>query len=452
MERIFNITDYGAVADAKELQTAKIQAAIDACFLAGGGEVVVPAGTFRLATIRLRSHVTLHLLSGATLEGSTDPEDYTHFLEDTLQPIHVNEKEPNYGDKPLFFDVDPMDKNDGSQKKKTPSGNNPLSTPWYNAIIRAFDAEDIRIVGEKDSYIDGKNCFNPNGEEKYRGPHAINMFRCRNIEITGYTVRDSANWAHILFECQNIFAHDLTVLAGHDGIHCRTCDNIVIEDCDIYSGDDCIAGYDNQNMVIRRCLLDCACSAMRLGGTDILVDSCRTHAPSRFGFRGSLSLEDRAASAPTNETHRHTQHTPFLYFCNFPTKIRKTPGNIIIQNCLFENPKAFFRLWFDGKHPWCENKSLESITFRNCKATNLTDPMEVLCPVDEPVRLRLENVEIGAKEGYGHIDFIRALNFGEIILDHVTVTGYDKNIIRVENPGKIILRDSSDVEIVNDIL
>ena len=50
------------------------------------------------------------------------------------------------------------------------------------------------------------------------------------------------------------------------------------------------------------------------------------------------------------------------------------------------------------------------------------------------------------------MDFIRALNFGEIILDHVTVTGYDKNIIRVENPGKIILRDSSDVEIVNDIL
>ncbi len=134
MERIFNITDYGAVANSPELQTAKLQAAIDACFLAGGGEVVVPAGIFRTATVRLRSHVTLHLLSGATIEGSTDPEDYTHFLEDTLEPIHVNEDEPNYGKKPLYFDVDPTDKNDGSDAKKKSTGNNPLSTPWYNAI------------------------------------------------------------------------------------------------------------------------------------------------------------------------------------------------------------------------------------------------------------------------------------------------------------------------------
>ncbi len=443
MDRIFNVTDYGAVPNARALQTKELQAAIDACFLSGGGEVVVPDGIFRTGTIRLRSHVTLHLLSGAVIEGSMDPEDYTHFLEDTLEPIHVNEAEPNYGDKPLFFASVTE-----SGRERDNFGNNPLVRPWYNALIRACYSEDIRIIGEPESYIDGKNCYDPHGEEDYRGPHAINIFRCKNIELSGYTVRDSANWAHIIFECQNIFAHDLTVLAGHDGIHCRTCDNIVIEDCNIYSGDDCIAGYDNQNVLIRRCLLDCACSAMRFGGTDVLIDSCRTHAPSRFGFRGSLSKADMAASAPTNETHRHTQHTPFLYFCNFPTKIRKTPGNIIIQNCIFENPKSFFRLWFDGKHVWCENKSLESITFRNCRAENLTDPMEVLCPLDEPVKMRLENVEISAKEGYEDVDFIRALNFGEIIFDHVTVTGYKEPIIRAENPGRIIMRDSTDIKLV----
>ena len=65
MGLIFNVTDYGACAGAAELQTKYIQAAIDACFAAGGGEVVVPAGVFRTATIRLRSHITLHLLSGA---------------------------------------------------------------------------------------------------------------------------------------------------------------------------------------------------------------------------------------------------------------------------------------------------------------------------------------------------------------------------------------------------
>ena len=42
-----NIVDFGAIADSDKLQTAAIQAAIDAAFLAGGGEVVVPEGVFR---------------------------------------------------------------------------------------------------------------------------------------------------------------------------------------------------------------------------------------------------------------------------------------------------------------------------------------------------------------------------------------------------------------------
>ena len=419
MERIFNVTDFGAVSGVPELQTRRLQDAIDACFLAGGGEVVVPAGTFRTATLRLRSRVTLHLLEDAVLEGSMDPADYNHFLEDTLEPIEIKE-EPNFG-------------------------KNPLEHPWYNALIRGYNAHDIRIIGEKNSFIDGKNCFNPEGEEKFRGPHAIGLFRCTNVEFCGYTVRDSANWAHINLECRNLFAHNITVLAGHDGFHCRSCDNLVIEDCEFYTGDDCIAGYDNQNVVIRRCLLDCACSAMRFGGTDVLVDSCRTHAPSRYGFRGSLSPEEKAASAPTNETHRHAQHTPFLYFCCFPTKIRKTPGNIIIQNCEFESPNSFFRLWFDGRSSWCTNRSLASITFRNCRAWGLSMPMEIYCPTEEPIHFRLENVEIAAREGYEKVDFIRTSNFAEIVLDNVTVKGYENPTIRMINPGKLMLRDTEGI-------
>ena len=41
----YKITDYGAkVCDRP--QTEKIQAAIDACFLAGGGRVIIPKGIF----------------------------------------------------------------------------------------------------------------------------------------------------------------------------------------------------------------------------------------------------------------------------------------------------------------------------------------------------------------------------------------------------------------------
>ena len=41
----YDITDFGARRGEDAPQTGAIQAAIDACFLAGGGEVVVPEGT-----------------------------------------------------------------------------------------------------------------------------------------------------------------------------------------------------------------------------------------------------------------------------------------------------------------------------------------------------------------------------------------------------------------------
>src|SRR5262245_33171722 len=53
-----------------------INAAITACNAAGGGRVVVPAGTFPTGPIRLKSRVNLHLSEGAVLKFSTNPKDY----------------------------------------------------------------------------------------------------------------------------------------------------------------------------------------------------------------------------------------------------------------------------------------------------------------------------------------------------------------------------------------
>ena len=66
--KIFNIRDFGAkICDA--LQTVPIQSAIDACFLAGGGRVVIPCGVFITGGIRLRSNVELYLETGAIVKG-----------------------------------------------------------------------------------------------------------------------------------------------------------------------------------------------------------------------------------------------------------------------------------------------------------------------------------------------------------------------------------------------
>jgi hypothetical protein len=368
------------------------------------------------------------MLSGAVLDGSTNPADYTHFLDDKVEPINPDEEiDEDYG-----------------------KGHFVLSH-WYDAIIKVYKAKNVKILGEKDSVINGNNTYNPNGEEGYRGPHAIQMSYCKNLEFGGYTVKDSANWAHTLNKCENIFAHDLTVLGGHDGFHTRICRNVLIEDCEIYSGDDCIAGFANENVVIRNCYLDCACSALRYGGTDILVDGCTTHAPSRYGFRGSLSKEDKAASAPTNETHRHTQHTPFLYFCDYPAKVTKPQGNIVIQNCTFINPNSFFRLRWGQQ--WCHNRSLVDITFKNCKCTGVSLPIDLYCDENEPCTLRLEDVEISAREGFEDKPFMHADKFKQIYFENVTVTGFNDPTILSKSEGEVIMKNSTPVKFqITDVL
>lgn len=55
----FNVKKYGARGNGKKLDSPAIQKAIDACHKAGGGTVLVPAGTYLSATIVLKDNVPM---------------------------------------------------------------------------------------------------------------------------------------------------------------------------------------------------------------------------------------------------------------------------------------------------------------------------------------------------------------------------------------------------------
>ena len=74
-DRDFDITRHGAAPDGAD-STAAIARAVAACSAAGGGRVLVPAGTFHTGPVHLRSGVHLHVAKGAVLRFSTDPRDY----------------------------------------------------------------------------------------------------------------------------------------------------------------------------------------------------------------------------------------------------------------------------------------------------------------------------------------------------------------------------------------
>ncbi len=429
MKRVFCVTDYGARANDEALQTQPIQAAIDACFLAGGGEVTIPAGTYSVASLRLRSHVTLHLLEHAILLGSRNPEDYSHFCDDPLEPLRQTE---------------------------APSISSGMLSRWCHAVIRAYFAEDIRIIGEDGSVIDGQNCYDSEGEEGYRGPHAIVLCQCERVELRGYTIVNSANWAHCIVRCRDLHALHLTMLGGHDGMHFRHCDNILVEDSTFATGDDCIAGFDNLHMVILRCALNSSCSAFRLGGTDILIDHCHVAGPGQYGHRWKMSEEEKRAGAPTNDTHRHNMLTGFLYFCYGQFPLRATPGNIVIQYTDFEQVDCLFALDFD-QHLWCTNRSLHDITFAHCRVSGVCEPMRMFSCAREPLTFRMMDSSVSWRDGtkpqallIGHdiekLEFRRvsAIDFG----------GDADIIIRSHEPSApspiVVLQDCDHIKIIQE--
>ena len=73
---VLNIRDFGAIGDGATEDTAAIQQTIDRCSVFGGGDVLVPAGSYLIGSIQLKSNVVLHFEKGATITGSPDYADY----------------------------------------------------------------------------------------------------------------------------------------------------------------------------------------------------------------------------------------------------------------------------------------------------------------------------------------------------------------------------------------
>ena len=72
----YNVLDFGAKNNGRDLTTFEIQKAIDKCHSEGGGCVFVPAGEYLVGTLNLKSNVEFHFETGAVLKATTDLSQY----------------------------------------------------------------------------------------------------------------------------------------------------------------------------------------------------------------------------------------------------------------------------------------------------------------------------------------------------------------------------------------
>ncbi len=253
--RNFDVANYGARGDGRTLDSVAINKAISACSEAGGGQVSFPPGRYLSGTVHLRSHVHLVFEAGARLVGTTNLSDYQ------VPAVPASMPEARWG-------------------------------KWHRALIVGEGVSDVSIGGS--GIIDGNKVFDPTGEEKMRGPHAIVLAGCRDFSLRDLSVIDAANYGIYLQACDDVEVRNVRFVGGWDGVHFRGapdrwCTNFNIVNCQFYTGDDSIAGRYWDNVVISGCIINSSCNGLRLIGpaTRLIVSDCLFYGPGQQPHRSS---------------------------------------------------------------------------------------------------------------------------------------------------------------------
>ncbi|HVT73713.1 MAG TPA: glycoside hydrolase family 28 protein [Lacunisphaera sp.] len=260
----FNVADYGAVGDGRTPATAAIQRAIDACAAAGGGRVVLPAGTFRSGPVFLRSNVDFHLSPGAVLAGSENFADYPAIdgrWEGIERKIHAS----------LLTAL--------NATNVAITGEGTLDchgAPWWAAALEVKRLRQEQGIKEREP-------DNPPGAPlAYPRPRAIYLQDCRKVRLSGITILNSPSWNIHPVYCDDVVIDGVTITApakspNTDGIDPDSCRNVRIANCRIGCGDDGIiikSGYNAdgrrvgrvcEDIVITNCVIGPAIAAVGIG-------------------------------------------------------------------------------------------------------------------------------------------------------------------------------------------
>jgi len=257
--RVYNVRDFGAKGDGATLDTAALQAAIDACHKDQGGTVLVPAGVFVIGTVEMKSNVTLHIAAQGKLLGSADGKQYRAASAIPLSGHHTM--------------------GDGNV-----------------AVIFAANAENIAIEGQ--GTIDGqgaqfrpptRGAIPPAGVTGNRRPHHLLFYQCRNLTVRDIFLTACAYHSIRVCVCSHVKLEGIRihnrVNHNNDGFHFVSSEHVHVSNCDVLCQDDACALFGSCKFVtVMNCSFSTRWSVFRFGGGEaenITVSNCLIY--STFG-------------------------------------------------------------------------------------------------------------------------------------------------------------------------
>lgn len=223
----YNVLDFGAVNDGSSLTTPALQRAIDVCARDGGGRVVVPRGQYLINPLFLKSNVELHLMEGAELLGSVNPDDYQKIW---TRVAGIEMEWPA-----ALINVRGRHNVKLSGAGTVNGRGNVYFWPWYWEMQAAYEKKGLRWVVDYDV---GR-------------PILIQVYNSEDVEIRDLHLKLSAFWTcHIVYS-NRVLVDGLTIRnnidgvpekegfgPSTDGVNMDSSRNVIVQHCDIDCNDD----------------------------------------------------------------------------------------------------------------------------------------------------------------------------------------------------------------------
>jgi polygalacturonase len=317
-----NVRDFGARGDGSTIDTPAVNRAIESAAAHGGGTVWFPAGTYACYTIRLKSHVGLHLDHGATILAASVPDaGTTTGGYDPAGPPQPWEAYQDYG-----------------------------HNHWANSLIYGEGLEDLSITGP--GLIWGKGLSRgdtdslPRAESPGVGNKAIALKNCRNLTIRDISIKISGHFAILLTAVDNVILDGLKIDTNRDGIDIDCCRSVRVTNCAVNSPwDDAI----------------CPKSSFALGYArateNVTISDC--YVTGAYEYGSMLSGAWKLA------TYSQVRKASGRIKCG--TESNGGFKNITISNCLFDQCRGLALETVDGG-------TIEDITVTNLSMRGLVHP------------------------------------------------------------------------------
>lgn len=242
MSQTFNVLDFGARGDGQHLDSAAIQAAINAVDGAGGGTVIVPPGRYRCGTLTLCSRLHLQIEPGAAIVASHNLADFPR--RDVVGGIKA----------------------------------------YHNrSLLTARNCHEITISGGGTIDGQGPSFWQPRADDRaWIRPQAerisplIDLVDCRELRLSDITIQEAPGWTLHTLRCDFVWLRGIIVRnhpfgPNNDGFDINGCHDVFISDCHIDTCDDAIVlkttreSRSCERVVIQNCILRTNCVGVKCG-------------------------------------------------------------------------------------------------------------------------------------------------------------------------------------------